>query len=88
MKEIPITLQMQDPDGNVVEEKNLVVSKEDCLIWQFADTKLWLGFLRLPDDERKRVFGQFSNAIKKGGGTIVSPPGAEIRVLHKDGSAV
>lgn len=86
MKEIPITLQMRDTDGNVVEERNLVVSEHDTLIWQFADAELYRRFLKLPDEEREGLLGQFSTAIKNGGGTIVCVPGTEIRVLHKDGS--
>jgi len=83
MGKIPITLQIQDPEGNVVKEKNITISTDDTLIFRFTDFHVYNNFIRMDPERRQEMFGTFKKAIDEGGGTLVLPPFCELQVLHK-----
>ncbi|RJR46035.1 MAG: hypothetical protein C4576_11440 [Desulfobacteraceae bacterium] len=75
--------QIQDMDGNVVEEANVVITKGDVLVLQFTDHAVFRSWASLPQTEKDKVMETWKRTAKGEAGVLVLPPEMKILVLHK-----
>ena len=76
-----IRFQIQDQNGEVIEESNLEIRDGDVIIYHFNDERLYREYVRNPKMS-EYVTSQLKSALKKPGGILVLPPGIDIKVLR------
>lgn len=79
-----VNVRIEDPDGNVVEEKMITVTPGDSLVYQWKTEKAWMGFMGMPFEQREQFQGAALDVLKKRGGVIFLPPFVDLKVLRKE----
>lgn len=70
-------LQLQDTDGNVLEEKELVLSDGDTLVMKFDMEKLDL-------ETANQIFEILNNGLNDNSSLVGIPSSIELQVIKKD----